>query len=57
MSILEQQAFQQLMPLWHENWMTWSPSTMLGTTGLPGMLTSGWDMSNLKTIRANARPE
>jgi hypothetical protein len=47
MSILEQQAFQQEMPLWQENWIWWSPSTMVGTTGLCGNGTSGLDISHL----------
>jgi len=48
MSMFAQQAFQQPMPLWQENWMTCSPPIMLGTTGLcgNGMLV-GWDMKNL----------
>jgi hypothetical protein len=48
MSMLEQQAFQQPMPLWQENWMTCSGPTIVGTTGLPGMATSGCDMVYLK---------
>jgi hypothetical protein len=51
MSMLEQQAFQQPMPLWQENWISLLPSYMVGTTGLPGMVISGWDMQYLSTNR------
>jgi len=51
MSMLEQQAFQQPMPLWQENSMTWVSATMVGTTGLLGNGISGWDMVSESKIR------
>ena len=32
--MLEQQAFQQPTSLWQRNWMTLSPASMVGITGL-----------------------
>ena len=36
MSMFLQQALKQSMPLWQRNWMTVSPDSWLGTTGLTG---------------------